>query len=145
VDQHAAQSIPDKERFFRELHRVLKPGGKLVVHDLYRGPSGEIHFPAFWGRDDSISFLIPDSEMRTLLEQNGFRVVDWLDRTKEAWDANAALLEGDPDASHAASAAIPGLDIFLLFGDETMVMAQNSVKDFEVGAIGIFEAVLDRS
>jgi MPBQ/MSBQ methyltransferase len=143
--QHAAQSIPDKERFFRELHRVLKPGGKLVVHDLYRGPSGEIHFPAFWGRDDSISFLIPDSEMRTLLEQNGFRVVDWLDRTKEAWDANAALLEGDPDASHAASAAIPGLDIFLLFGDETMVMAQNSVKDFEVGAIGIFEAVLDRS
>jgi hypothetical protein len=83
--------------------------------------------------------------MRTLLEQNGFRVVDWLDRTKEAWDANAALLEGDPDASHAASAAIPGLDIFLLFGDETMVMAQNSVKDFEVGAIGIFEAVLDRS
>jgi ubiquinone/menaquinone biosynthesis C-methylase UbiE len=47
--QHAAQSIPDNERFFRELHRVLKPGGKLVVHDLYRGPSGEIHFPAFWG------------------------------------------------------------------------------------------------
>jgi MPBQ/MSBQ methyltransferase len=139
--EHAAQSIPDKPKFFSELYRVLKSGGKAVVHDLYRGPSGDVHFPAFWGRDDSISFLSSDSEMRSMLEAAGFRVVDWLDTTREAWEANAAMLEGDP-SEHVAP--IPGLDIFLLFGEETMVMAANSVKDFEVGAIGIFEAVLER-
>jgi ubiquinone/menaquinone biosynthesis C-methylase UbiE len=141
--QHAAQSIPDKQRFFSEFLRVLKPGGRAVIHDLYGNAPENVHFPAFWGRDDSISFLVSDAEMRRLLEGAGFRVLDWNDTTKEAWESNAAMLEGDP-AEHAAAAAVPGLDIFLLFGDDTMVMAQNSVKDFEVGAIGIFEAVLER-
>lgn len=139
--EHAAQSIPDKPKFFGELHRVLKSGGRAVVHDLYRGPSGDVHFPAFWGRDDSISFLSSDAEMRGLLEEAGFRVVDWVDTTREAWESNAAMLEGDP-SDHIGP--VPGLDITLLFGEETMVMAANSVKDFEVGAIGIFEAVLER-
>jgi SAM-dependent methyltransferase len=141
--QHAAQSVPDKPKFFSELHRVLKPGGRAVVHDLYGGATGEVHFPAFWGRDDSISFLSSDSDMRAMMEDAGFRVVDWNDTTQEAWDSNAAMMEGDPE-EHAAAAAIPGLDIFLLFGEETMVMAENSVKDFEVGSIGIFEAVLEK-
>jgi SAM-dependent methyltransferase len=139
--QHAAQSVPEKKRFFGELFRVLKPGGRAVVHDLYGGKSPVIHFPAFWGRDDSISFLVSDTEMRRLLEDSGFTVVDWNDTTKEAWASNAAMLEADPAAHQAA---IPGLDIFLLFGDETIVMAENSVRDFEVGSIGIFEAVLAR-
>ena len=139
--EHAAQSIPDKAKFFGELHRVLKPGGRLVIHDLCGAKIDEVHFPAFWGRDDSISFLVSDAEMRSLLEDAGFAVTDWKDTTKEAWESNAAMLEINPEEHHPA---VPGLDIFLLFGDETMVMAENSVKDFEVGAIGIFEAVLER-
>jgi SAM-dependent methyltransferase len=139
--EHALQSIPDKPKFVRELHRVLAPGGRLVMHDLYGADIQKVHFPAFWGRDDSISFLISDGEIRGLLEGVGFTVTDWTDTTKEAWESNAAMLAMDP-AEHKP--AVPGLDIFLLFGDETIVMAENSVKDFEVGAIGIFEAVLER-
>lgn len=141
--QHAAQSIPDKERFFAELHRVLKPGGRLVVHDLYRGPGSPVHFPAFWGQDDSISFLVSDSEMRRMLEATGFVVEHWEDTTASAHEANDAM-----DSEHAKSEltepTVDGLDIFLLFGDQTLVMAENSVKDMQVGSVGIFEAVLRR-
>jgi SAM-dependent methyltransferase len=141
--EHAAQSIPDKAAFFSELHRVLVPGGRLVVHDLYRGAKGDIHFPAFWGPDDSISFLVSDRELRETAESVGLQTVEWTDTTQEAWDANAALAEGEEGSSHEA--AVSGLDITLLFGLEaTMEMAENSVKDFEDGSIGIFEAVFKR-
>jgi SAM-dependent methyltransferase len=142
--QHAAQSIPDKERFFAELHRVLKPGGRLVVHDLYRGAGSPVHFPAFWGQDDSISFLVGDAEMRELLEAAGFTVEHWEDTTATAHEANDAMDE-EHAKSELAEPTVDGLDIFLLFGDQTLVMAENSVKDMQVGSVGIFEAVLRRA
>jgi SAM-dependent methyltransferase len=134
--QHAAQSIPDKAAFLGELHRVLKPGGTAVIHDLYRGASGEIHFPAFWGRSDSISFLVTDSEMRSLIETGGFEVVEWTDTTDEVLAFNADRLE------RGIPAPIPSLNISLLFGDETMTMAANGVQDLRDGAVGTFEALL---
>lgn len=106
---------------------MLKPGGRLVVHDLYRGPGSPVHFPAFWGQDDSISFLVSDAEMRELLEAPGFRVTHWQDTSESAHAANDAMDE-DHAKSELEAETIEGLDIFLLFGEQTLVMAENSGK-----------------
>ncbi|HTX07443.1 MAG TPA: methyltransferase domain-containing protein [Solirubrobacteraceae bacterium] len=142
--QHAVQNVDDKERFFGELRRVLRPGAKAVVHDLYRGRSGDVHFPAMWARDESASFLISDADMRAVIEASGFQIVDWIDGTQEAWDSNAKRAAGDVNAREG-QIAVPGLDISLLHGQNWMEMAGNSVKDFEVGSVGIFEAILSRT
>jgi ubiquinone/menaquinone biosynthesis C-methylase UbiE len=141
--QHALQNVPDKDRFFSEFHRVLRPSAKAVVHDLYRGPSGDVHFPALWAKDESASFLVSDTEVRRLIEACGFEILDWTDTTQEAWESNARRAEGDAH-SREGYAAIPDLNIALLHGDNWLEMAGNSVKDFEVGSIGIFEAILER-
>ena len=140
--QHALQSIPHKERFFAEFFRVLKPGGKAVVHDMFRGPGSPVHFPAFWGSDDSISFLSTDAELRSLLEDAGFKFLHWQDTTEEARAANAAMHD-EGAKMELEKETIEGLDIFLLFGEETLVLATNSVKDMDVGSVGLFEAVLE--
>jgi hypothetical protein len=53
-------------------------------------------------------------------------------------------MDEDHAKSELQTETIEGLDIFLLFGEQTLVMADNSVKDMDVGSIGIFEAVLER-
>ncbi|HWI21566.1 MAG TPA: class I SAM-dependent methyltransferase [Baekduia sp.] len=142
--QHAVQSVPDKARFFAEVFRVLKPGGRFVVHDLYRDSGSPVHYPAFWG-DESISFLETDAEMRSLLEGSGFEVVHWKDRTASARATIEAMSEehATTDMEHEP---IEGLDALLIFdADIMMEMAENSVKDFAVGSVGIFEAVVRKS
>ena len=46
--QHASMNIADKQALFTEMHRVLRPGGKLALHDVMAGPVQPVHFPVPW-------------------------------------------------------------------------------------------------
>src|SRR5512134_1465885 len=48
--EHAAMNIRDKSRLYREMHRVLKPGGTVAIYDILAGSSGPVLFPVPWAR-----------------------------------------------------------------------------------------------
>jgi SAM-dependent methyltransferase len=137
--QNALQNIPAKDRFYSEAARVLKPGGRFVMQDLYLGLGVPVHFPSFWGEDDSISFLVSNVEIQDLLRGAGFDIANWNDTTEESHRANSAM-DAQNAKSELVEPTIDGLDIVLMFGDLTTEMASNSVRDMEVGSVGIFEA-----
>ena len=56
--QHVAMNIADRPRLYREMARVLKPGGKLAFYDAVAIPGAEPLFPVPWARDPSTSFLL---------------------------------------------------------------------------------------
>ena len=46
--QHSSMNIADKGRLYAEIHRVLRPDGRLAMHEMLAGPVSPIHFPVPW-------------------------------------------------------------------------------------------------
>ncbi len=104
VTQHVAMNIPDKVALYREVARVLKPGGKFGIYDLLQGEGGPVHFPAPWARDPSTSFLATADEMRAHLAAAGFDIQSWNDRSEAGKQWFQAMAKRTPRAARRPSA-----------------------------------------
>lgn len=133
--EHAAMNIPDKARLYREMHRVLKPGGTLAIYDILAGPSGPVVFPVPWARTAETSFLVRPDELRQLLEAAGFRVFDWSDTTDAARTWFVALAE------KIRKEGLPSIGFHLLMGTDFQAMAQNQRRNLEEGRIVLAQVI----
>ena len=81
--QHVAMNIADKARLYRELTRVLKPGGRFGLYDIMAGPAGDPYFPVPWASSAEWSHLIAPEEVREAILASGLRQRHWRDLTAE--------------------------------------------------------------
>jgi MPBQ/MSBQ methyltransferase len=133
--EHVAMNIPDKPRLYREMYRVLKPGGTLAIYDILAGPSGPVLFPVPWARLPETSFVVTPAELRKLLDQGGFRVIDWADTT----DAARAWFVSLAEKIHKEG--LPALGFHVLLGPDFKEMAQNQRHNLEEGRIVLAQVV----
>jgi ubiquinone/menaquinone biosynthesis C-methylase UbiE len=133
--EHVAMNIPDKSRLYRQMHRVLKPGGTLAIYDILAGPAGPVHFPVPWARVPQSSFLATPDELRRLLDEAGFRIADWADTTDLARAWFAAL------AGKVRKEGLPPLGFHLLLGPEFKEMARNQRRNLDEGRIVLAQIV----
>lgn len=81
---HVAMNIAAKDKMYLEARRVLKPSGVFAVYDVLQGEGGEILYPVPWARDPSISHVATPEEMKSLLTNAGFKLLDVRTRPKRA-------------------------------------------------------------
>jgi SAM-dependent methyltransferase len=135
--QHASMNIPDKARFYGEIARVLRPGGRFALFDVLADANQPIHFPVPWASDQSFSFLLSPDDTRALIARAGFREMSWL---------TGQELHAELDRAEAATedaAAATGLNSGLLNGPSGPVMRANVQRNLEEGrilyAMGLFQ------
>ena len=139
--QHSSMNIADKERLYAEIHRVLRPGGHLALHEIMAGPVAPIHFPVPWAREPEINFLRLPEEVRALIVSIGFDESAWVDDTASALRWFRERLA----AANAASGELPPLGLHLVLGADLGQMFRNLARNLQEDRVVVVQGVFERA
>jgi SAM-dependent methyltransferase len=129
-------NIEDKPGLLKEMHRVIKPGGRAILYEVCGNKNTPVHFPVPWAQDDSMSFLMPPEPFRDIMISAGFEIEVWNDKTDLAQKAFAHMTEptGEPD--------LPELGVHLLVGNDILTKAYNLHRNLDEERVSLIETVV---
>jgi len=71
---HIAMNIADRDRFYAEAARVLKPRAQFCIFDVMKGPAPGMLYPVPWAETEATSILKSREETINLLNAAGFGI-----------------------------------------------------------------------
>ena len=131
--QHVAMNIADRPRLYREIRRVLKPGGRFATFDVVAKGEAPL-FPLPWARDPAASFLLTAEASRAAVEPAGFRTLAFQDDTEAAKAWILKLRESGPP---------PAPNLAVVIGPDFGTLFTNLGRSLMEGRIGVLTAVFE--
>lgn len=120
---HVAMNIPAKDAPYASAKQALKPGRIFAVYDVLQGEGGPVLFPVPWARDPSISALATPEEMRQLLSEASFEILEEIDSTE------ASLVWFQEMSARMAKGGPPPVTFQSFLGADFPQMARNQVQN----------------
>ena len=136
---NVSMNIADRDGLYREIRRVLKPGGWLILSEIAQGPAGEVSYPTPWALDASASFLATPEETKARVEACGFEVVRLIDAT-EATKASGARGRAIVEAGGKP----PHRSVNLIHGDIAVEAMRNTSQGVADGCLVPIEVLCRR-
>ncbi len=130
---HVGMNIADKAGVFREVRRMLKPGGKFAIFDIVRTGDAPIAYPVPWASSEETSFVVGTESYRDALEKAGFHV------DRERLRTAFAIEFTERAIARAAQNGQPALALHLLMGDLAPVMIKNVLAMMKQGVLAPVE------
>ena len=137
---HVGMNIADKAALFREIHRVVRPGGRFALYDIMRMSDGSVRFPVPWATDASTSFVADLSTYRRALDDAGFEIHAERNRGEFAVQFFAAMR-----ARTASAGGPPPLGLHLIIGADAPSKISHMVDTLTAGTLAPVEISCRRS
>lgn len=131
--QHVAMNIADREQLYREIRRVLKPGGRFATFDVVL-ENGDPIYPAPWAKTPGESFLLSAGATCEAIESAGFGTLVRQDDTSAAKAWFAELRASGPPP-------LPNLGVVM--GPDFAQLAANLGRNLMEGRLGVLTAVFE--
>ena len=131
-----SMNIEDKAKLYGEIHRVLRPGGWLVLSEIARGDHGEVRYPTPWAATPDQSFLSTVEDTRTALQRASFvveLVKNDLQRVLDFGARSRAMVERGEKQPYRANA--------LIHGNSAGVTLANVASGYREGSLVPIEVV----
>ena len=136
--QNVGMNIENKNRFYSEINRVLKSGGRFVFQEMAAGKSSISKFPLPWATERGDNFLISADEMHAILAEAGFDVDTFEDASLSqlvTTPANNATAGNSPPVT-------PQIQLSMsTYVDNLAEKAENAQRSLKDGEIQFVRAV----
>jgi ubiquinone/menaquinone biosynthesis C-methylase UbiE len=132
---NVSMNIADKGAFYREIHRVLKPGAWLALSEIAKGPGADPDYPTPWADSAHTSFLSTPEETRSGLADAGFDVVQLhstLERALAFGARSRAMVERGEKPPHRAVQLIHGETAARAMANTARALAESRIVPIEV-------------
>jgi len=129
--QHVVMNIADRDRAYREIRRVLRPGGVFAFYDVLAADGRpEALYPTPWAETAETSVLLDEAETRAALARSGLTPTHWNDVT------------GDAKAWFGAQKALssPAPSLTAVMGPRFGQMAANLARNLAEGRLRLIMA-----
>ena len=139
VTQHSTMNIDDKETLYREIARVLRPGGRLAMHEVVAGTISPVYYPVMWASGPEISHLRTEEETRSAIAASGLHEIAWInesDKSRAFFAARAAAM--------AIRTSPPSLGLQLLIGPDYWSRTANYGRNLAEHRVEVVQAVFEK-
>ena len=131
LTQHVQMNIADKHRFYSEIARVLKPGGRFIFHDVFRAGSASPLYPVPWADDESVSAMVTEERARATIEAVGLQVGLWIGKVPGSVKFFEKVIGRIEAKGH------PPLGIHLVLGDNAEDKIRNHARNLSENRLSV--------